>query len=1120
MKAILAIVLSLGIAIPVPVHSAGILARGQTAPKVTVTGSAAGAINLKLNVPSVTKGGTFSAPALLGAVDQNGSPKVQVQAHPVIDLLHNYKTQGLNLPDAAITRADAAEVMKIAATMPQGKLREQMMVLAKTAELNASGGAGEVYDNSAASEDSPIVPAVSGAEKFWGLVAKVPGLKSWASARAESGRPKGLRPARVLKAEQVRYVPSPSLLPKNGTVDIPLADKKIVGQEMAEQAFLFGAKMPGDNYNIYVSGPDGSGRETMVRQVLEKMAPQMATPNDIVAATNFENDEKPVILELKPGQGEAFKGAVSRFVMTMQRVLPQILASGEAAAAKKQLHTAYEVAAAERREALSTELAATPLTEDGFGVELVMEDEGHGPSSEPYFAITHQGKIVSPEELADKIKSGAFTQADWDRAVAALQQIYDEINAKVQEMLNANAEEHAAVHQKMEKIDSGMAATVAQQLGAQITGALSGSVEGDAEHVALHERDDKRMAEINADAAQHIVNGFGFEVGFVPTEQGMMLSLSFTYQGKTLTREILSSLIEAGTVTEAAFAEAQRQLAELSKPYQKRATEAYKLFNKEHQAIHANAPKPSPEAVAYVQKLISHVAANYPIFLGALSQKGGEDDGVKQIGKQDEPADFYRVSVLVNNADLKGAPVVWEKNPTYENLFGYADSNDRTMLIQGAGLMKAKGAGGPTLKAGSYLKARGGFLVLNVMDVLREPGAWQALMAAVKTGEAEISEGGLMGLATMKGDKYFVPGKTKVILIGAPMIKMLLQHHDEDFGRNFNVTSEFEPSLTINNNTINGYLYFIKKIVAQSAGEIMDLSQDAISSVIEFSARLVDSNKKLTAQFGVLYGLLREASFWAAQSGGKVITTSDLNNALIARDQRENVYQRHMKELYHENIFTVQTQGGKAGQINGLAVMGAFGVPMRITVINGAGAFDIISADQNAGTTGSSFDKSLEVSKGFITYAMGPKRKPKGSIRVSFEQNYGGIDGDSATSTMLYAILSSLSGVKIKQNMAVTGSADQFGTVQAIGGVNEKVEGFFDLVASKNQLNTQDPPTVLVPSTNVRDLQLRPDVVEAIRQGTFRVIAIDNVMQGVEQLTGVPYADIMAKVGKRMDSMN
>ena len=580
--------------------------------------------------------------------------------------------------------------------------------------------------------------------------------------------------------------------------------------------------------------------------------------------------------------------------------------------------------------------------------------------------------------------------------------------------------------------------------------------------------------------------------------------------------EIAAKLIAAGKVTQAEYDQAKAQIAQKAAAIQEKAAEFMAVTEKEHEALVASKPKPGPESakvLAYVKSLAQFAADNYQIFMGI--KEGGE--GIKPMpgSRPIDPADFFRVSVLTDNAAAKGAPVVWENNPTYERLFGEADGNLRNMVIPGVGVVKADGPGGPTFRTGSYMKANGGFLVLDAMSVLKNPGVWPALMNAVRTGEAEITDGGFMGMASMKGEVFHLPAKVKIVLIGSPMIQMLLTEHDGDFAANFQGVAQFQPTIKITEEAVNGFLNFLHHSVAGSS-DIMNLTRDAISRVLEHAARLADSNKYFTAQFGALHGLLQEASYAAQKAGRAEVRGEDVDAALQAKTDREDVHYKRMSELYQKNVFRVDTAGSAVGQINGLAVMGSHGVQMRITFVAGPGQPGLVSVDHVAGTTGSSFNKALGNEYSFMMNEFGQKKALKAQIRVSYEQNYGGIDGDSSTSTTLYGILSALSGVPIMQKFAVTGSADQFGNVQAIGGVNEKIEGFFELCKHRGLTGDQG---VIIPKTNVADLQLAPEVAQAIKDGKFHIYAVDTVAQGMEILTGVAYQTIKEKAAARLDEI-
>jgi predicted ATP-dependent protease len=468
--------------------------------------------------------------------------------------------------------------------------------------------------------------------------------------------------------------------------------------------------------------------------------------------------------------------------------------------------------------------------------------------------------------------------------------------------------------------------------------------------------------------------------------------------------------------------------------------------------------------------------------------------------------------------------VIWEENPTYERLFGAADGNQRSMIIPGVGMVKTEGPGGPTFKTGSYVKANGGFLVLRAVDVLKNPGVWEALMSAVRTGQAEIADGGFLGMASQQGDIHHLPSKVKIVLIGSPMIQMMLAQHDEDFTSNFSGVANFQSAIRITDEAVEGFLNFLHHAVAGSAGQIMALTRDAIGRVLEHAARLADSNRQFTAEFGALHGLLQEATYAAQKAGRSEVRGEDVDSALQAKIDREDVYFKQMSEQVWAKRVRLDTTGSAVGQISGLAVVGSetsrHGVQMRITFV--AGPADsghpagIFSVDQAAGRTGPSFIKALGIEYSFVMNEFGYKKPLNAHIRVSYEQNSGGIDGDSSTSTTMYGILSALSGVPIDQRFAVTGSADQFGNVDPIGGVNEKIEGFFELCDHRGLTGDQG---IIIPRTNVVNLQLSPKVAQAIKDGKFHIYAVDTVAQGMEILTGVAYKTIKKKAAARLDEI-
>ncbi|MDE2491186.1 MAG: AAA family ATPase, partial [Elusimicrobia bacterium] len=941
-------------------------------------------------------------------------------------------------------------------------------------------------------------------------VQRVVGHKSVPAPAPQPLDPKSLE----LSVNEVRYAPVAEKLPES-TLDVPGEPQKIVGQDDALKAIRFAVEMAPQHYNLYVAGAEGSGRAMALRSVLSDVAPKMKTPDDLVAVTNFSNPDSPLVLEFAPGRGKAFAEGVAGFVEAMKESLPTAVSSGQIGQKKQQILAQIQAQQAKMQAQFDAKVASIKLA-GKFGVMFKTLPSEKG--MQILIAATWEGQPLKADDVAKHVAAGDFTQAEWDRAQADLQEKKPGILEAFQAMLSAQMETMQKVQGMVSQLDQQAAVALINQYASQLATIATEGPQTEADK-ALAARAEERNAEINEELQKFAKQKFGkfgvaLQAGMGP--RGPIIVAVPAYEQKPVDEESAAGMIAAGKFTQAEYAEAKAAIEKKAGAIQRKAAEYVAQTQKEEKAAEASRPAPTRQqkrVIAYVQQMANYAASNYKIFLGI--KEGG--DGIKPMpgSRPMDPEDFFRVSVLTDNGGRQGAPVVWEQNPTYERLFGAADGNQRNMVIPGVGIVKADGVGGPSFKAGSFLKANGGFLVIRAMDALKNPGVWQALMNAVRTGQAEIAEGGLLGLASMKGEIYHVPAKVKVVLIGSPMIQMLLTQHDEDFAANFQGVAHFQPTIKITEDAVSGFLNFLKHAVAGSAGDVMNMTRGAIGRVLEHAARLADSNQYFTAQFGALYGLLQEASYWAQKQGRQEVRAEDVDTALQAKRDREEVHVKRMMELYEKNVFRVETSGAEVGQINGLAVMGSFGVPMRITFVAVPGEGGLVSIDQQSGpnVTGPSFNKALGNEWSFIVNEFGREKPVHAQIRVSHEQNYGGIDGDSATSTTIYGMLSALSGVPIKQNFAVTGSADQFGNVQAIGGANEKIEGFFALCKARGLTGDQG---VILPKANVADLQLSPEVSQAIKDGKFHIYAVSNVRQGIEILTGVPYATIKAKAEARL----
>ncbi|MFA5138984.1 MAG: AAA family ATPase [Elusimicrobiota bacterium] len=1052
-------------------------------------------------------------PQTLQAVQAAGSAQA-VERHPVIGILNALQRSGVSLPDSLSTPQDLAKLQAAAEALPDGKAKQDLLAFAKALSLpdNAAQGAGlaQAFDNSS------LMPAAEAASAtgFWAKLSQsrlVPsGLKKYAADKAEAQRKKAplIDTAKLqVPAEKMRWAPQESELPET-TKAVDAKGPLIVGQDRALKALKFGLKMPGRGYNVIAVGEDGTGRETAIRALLSRLAPQMATPDDMVAVTNVQDKDKPIVLRLAPGQGQAYKEGVKGLVEGLKKALPEMMNSGQLAEAQKGMVEEFKKEAREQQKALDAEVAKVSIRgEFGLKVEIRQVDEERVAV---VALLTKGGQAVKPEDIDSLIEGKGYTRQELE---SEMQEAAAPFVEKYGEMLQAQQKQMAEIQEKLGAMVGQVAGMLVQQLGAPLLKIASGQSVQTPEMKAFQQKAEAMQAAFEEELSKVRVGG-ALGLAFNMTPQG--LGLMLTYEGQPVDEEGFNQLKAQGIVAkDADWTLIQREAFTAAQPFIEKFKTMMSALQAEAKALKKKTPPPTQsqmQAVAYTQALLQDVSSAFPLFL-SQGQEGVPD-----------ASERYLVSVLADNGGRKGAPVIFEKNPNFSNLFGSADDNAKTLMVPGAGMVKQEGIGGPTLNSGAYLKANGGFLVLDLMDVLREPNVYPALSRMIRTGQAEITGGGPMAalLGAGGGETYQVPAEVKVVLIASPMLRMMLEHYDEDFAGMFKAVAEFQSSLEIASDTIAYYVRTMKRMIELSSGKMMDLTRGAIAAVLEFAARMAESNEKVSTRFGPIRDLLREASYYAKQAGHSQIGRDDVDRAVAERQVRTGGMRERVHSYYNKGIFTLQIEGSAVGQINGLAVMGDFGVPMRITVrtsANGGGP-TFVSADQRAGSTGSSFNKALEVLEGFFEGLFGQKRPIPAKFRISFEQNYGGIDGDSATQTQIYAALSSLAEVPIKQGISITGSADQFGNVQAIGGVNHKIEGYFDVVTAKLKSQGKEmtgEQGVIIPESNVGDLALRPDIVEAVKAGKFHIWAVKHVSQGVEILTGLPYSEVLLKANARLN---
>ncbi|MSQ41068.1 MAG: ATP-dependent protease [Dehalococcoidia bacterium] len=499
-----------------------------------------------------------------------------------------------------------------------------------------------------------------------------------------------------------------------------------------------------------------------------------------------------------------------------------------------------------------------------------------------------------------------------------------------------------------------------------------------------------------------------------------------------------------------------------------------------------------PKVVQYLQDVRGDMVSNVQQFFAAAQQPGpGPEHWAQETAFRK-----YQATLLVENGDGHGAPVVVEQNPTYPNLFG---------RIEKEAVYGALQTDFTLVKAGSLLRANGGYLVVNADELVRAPFAYEALKRALRNRETTIEElGEQTGFVTTRGLRPEpIPLDVKVVLLGSPSLYYQLHALDEGFREVFKVRADFGSDMERTPQGVLDYLNFMTALGHRE--NLMPLNTEAAARLIEEGSRLAEDQEKLSTRFGDLADIIREANYWATADAAPTVTKRHVEQAVEAKVYRSNLVEERLQEMTERGTLMVDTDGAVVGQINGLSVLSmgeySFGRPVRITASVGLGQAGLLDIERESRLGGPLHTKGVLILSGYLSYAYAQDKPLTLSGRLVLEQSYDGVEGDSASSAELYALLSQLSGLPIKQGIAVTGSVNQRGQTQAIGGVNVKIEGFFDLCRIKGLTGRQG---VMIPASNIPNLMLRDDVVEAVRQGKFHIYAVEHVKQGIEVLTGVP----------------
>ncbi len=613
---------------------------------------------------------------------------------------------------------------------------------------------------------------------------------------------------------------------------------------------------------------------------------------------------------------------------------------------------------------------------------------------------------------------------------------------------------------------------------------------------------------------EKLVEEQGFKVVQIQMGPFMRPAIMPIIDGKPTKMEDVETMVRDGKMDKKKFQEMQTKIRELEagmaamyshvKEIQDAVNEEIRKLNEwmvkpvvDHLIQNIKRRFKGKKLEGYLKQVLNSIMGDLDRFL----RKDTKDDAFRQ----------YDVNVLVDNSDTEVRPIIFETTPSYKNLFGTIER-----FSSGPGMFVSDFL---NIKAGSLLRANGGYLVVNAFDALTEAGVWQALKRTLRNGVVDIQVFDpfyLFSTSALKPEPISID--VKVIMIGSQWLYYLLFYNDEDFKKIFKVKADFDTVMEKNTVNINEYASFIKSICQSE--DLLPFTKQAIADVIEYGVRIAGRKDKLSTRFHVVADVIREADYWAKLAKKKSIDAGDVEKAIQGWRRRMNMYEDKIQEMIEKDVLMISTRGKVVGQVNGLSVYQvggySFGRPTRITAKTSLGRTGIINIEREANLGGRTYNKGVLILSGFLKSRYAQNQPMSIDATLGFEQSYSEVDGDSASSTEVYAILSSLSGVPLTQEIAVTGSVNQNGEIQPIGGANEKIEGFYYVCKAKGLTGRQG---VLIPEGNVGDLMLRQEIVDAVKRKKFHIYAVKTIDQGIEILTGMK-AGKKTKSGFEKDSIN
>lgn len=738
--------------------------------------------------------------------------------------------------------------------------------------------------------------------------------------------------------------------------------KEIIGQERALRALRLGLEMKHFGYNVFVTGFSGTGRTTTIKRLLKEFEDKKTELSDFCYVHNFDNPDQPILVQLKAGEGSAFKKEMTDFLDDLLRDIPAVFESKRFQEERKKILEHFQ----SRQRSILKEFEKK-VKAKGFEVVQVQI----GTTVRPDVVPVINEVPVNFEQIDTMIQQGEITRERVEELYQGRRDLESQMEIIMREMRN--------IERKLNE--------------------------------SLDDLGVKSILPIVREHVDSICNKFSCETLF-----GFM---------ENLEENILSNL-------------------------------------------NRFIPRPPTQPVV------------------AGEQSPPEEDEFME----------FRVNVFVDNSKTEGVPIIIETNPRYKNIFGTIERE-----VDKNGVWRSNFT---MIKAGSLLRANGGYLILNALDTLIEPNVWQTLKRTLRNQHLEIQpfETGVFGASSALKPQP-IKLDVKVVMIGDAYIYSLLYDADDDFKKIFKVRADFDVVMEKNKSSINNYLNFIKMISDEE--KLKSFDKSAICEVIEYGVRLAGRQKKLSTKFNLVANVLRESNYWAMKDKSELILVKHVRKALDEQAFRLRMIEEKIQEMIIDGTILIDSKGSVVGQVNGLSVYDfgeySFGKPSRITVTTAMGKAGVINIEREAELSGPTHNKGVYILSGYLRSKYAQNKPLVMSASIAFEQSYGGVDGDSASSAEVYAILSSLARIPLRQDIAVTGSVNQRGEIQPIGGINEKIEGFFDICKARGLSGNQG---VLIPFQNIADLMLRHDVIDQIKNGKFHVYAIKTIDEGIELLTGMP----------------